>query len=140
MSAVLICGECGEGLKEISLELENDEVTCPHCKATGFYREGDYENKMPIIDECLEKGEEYIINDETKYFEHEDDMFKYCGSEDPEVFERFGDLKPNGKIVNAHKHYYGVTVFSNFLCKICGQDFEFNINQDVLSKEMDDIC
>ncbi|HEY8890203.1 MAG TPA: hypothetical protein VIM70_08085 [Clostridium sp.] len=139
LSAVLTCGECGEGLKETPLDLENEFVYCSHCNATGYYSDGDYEDEMPIIEECLAKGEKYIINDETKYFEDDDDMFEYYGSEDPEVFERFGKLKPNGKFVNPRKHCYRVDVVSHFFCKICGKEFDFSIYEDVFPKDMDDI-
>ena len=135
---VITCCECGEGLKELEIELEN-EVECPNCKAKGFFYENEYKNPMPIIEESIKKGKKYIVNSNTQYFKDEDEIFTYEDTEEPEYYERLGDIKPNGKVVNLKKHYYGVNIWSHMHCRLCGHDFDVNSQCEMLPSEMEEL-
>ncbi len=135
---MLPCCECGEELKEQEIEVET-EVICPNCKSAGCFHEDDYEDSMPIIKESIKKGKKYIIDEDTKYFKAGDEILEYNDTEEPEAYERFGDVNPNGKIVNLKKHYYGVNIWSHMHCKLCGHDFDVNSKCEILASEMENI-
>lgn len=138
LRAVLPCSECGEELKEEYITLE-EEIVCPNCKATGVYNDNDYADKMPIIDEHIESGKKFIPDSNTKYFEDGEETFEYYEAEYADTYERFGDVKSNGKVVNLKKHYYGMNVCPSFHCKVCGHDFGVELKTEILPTDMEDL-
>lgn len=136
---MLPCCECGEELKEAYLELEAD-VVCPNCNSTGVYHQNDLGEKVPIINDIVDGQNNYISSHDTEFFEEGEEILEYYDSDESEHFERFGDIKPNGKVVNIRKkHYYGAEVCSHFHCKICGHNFEVKLSDEILSIDMDDL-
>lgn len=138
LRAILPCADCGEELKEIYSTLER-EIECPNRKSTGRFNANDYEDEMPIIANTLKPGEKFAPDANTKYFEDEDETFEYFEAEYADTYECFGDVKPNGKVVNLKKHYYGVNICPSFHCKVCGHDFHVELKEEFLPTDMEDL-